>query len=115
MLVASTMPPDAHRALADARAPLLAVVGYASMIPGSARHATARIGVPVFIGVGEHDIAAGHHEIPAEFPASRDVTLFVLAGAGRGHNVEPGREQIWARIISWVKALPFIRNERWLL
>jgi alpha-beta hydrolase superfamily lysophospholipase len=106
MLVAGTMPAGVHQALVAARAPLLAVVGYASMVPGSAGHAAARIDVPVFIGVGERDIAAGHHAIPAEFPASGDVTLFVLAGAGHNHNVEPGRERLWARIISWAGILP---------
>jgi alpha-beta hydrolase superfamily lysophospholipase len=101
MLVANSMPAGAHQALADTRSPLLAVVGYASLIPGSVRPAAAIVDVPVFIGVGEHDIATGHHAIPAEFPASRDVTLFVLAGAGHNHNVEPGREDLWARVTDW--------------
>jgi len=101
MLVANSMPAGAHQALAGTRSPLLAVVGYASLIPGSVRPAAAIVDVPVFIGVGEHDIATGHHAIPAEFPASRDVTLFVLAGAGHNHNVEPGREDLWARVTDW--------------
>ena len=101
LLVASSMPADVHRALVDARSRLLAVVGYASMVPGSAGQAAARIDVPVFAGVGEHDIAVDHHAIPAEFPASRDVTLFVLQGAGHNQNVEAGREQLWARMTDW--------------
>jgi hypothetical protein len=91
--------------LAGARAPLLAVVGCAAMVPGSAGEAAARVNVPIFIGVGEHDIAVDHHAIPAEFPASGDITLFVLQDAGHNHNVEPGREQLWARIISWAGGL----------
>jgi pimeloyl-ACP methyl ester carboxylesterase len=75
------------------------------MVPGSARDASARIDVPVFIGVGERDIAVGHHAIPAEFPASRDVTLSVLPGAGHNHNVEPGRERLWSRIARWADGL----------
>jgi pimeloyl-ACP methyl ester carboxylesterase len=105
MLVANPMPGGAHQALAGTRSPLLAVVGYASLIPGSVRPAAAIVDVPVFIGVGEHDIATGHHAIPAEFPASRDVTLFVLAGAGHNHNVEPGREDLWARVTDWAGGL----------
>jgi pimeloyl-ACP methyl ester carboxylesterase len=101
MLVASTMPSVVHQSLIDARSRLLAVVGYASLVPGSAAAAAARINVPVFAGVGEHDIAVDHHEIPASFPASGDVTLFVLAGSGHNQNVEPGREQLWARIVGW--------------
>jgi alpha-beta hydrolase superfamily lysophospholipase len=101
MLVKGDVPPAARQALVDARAPLLAVAGYAAMVPGSARDATARIRVPVFLGVGEHDIASGHHAIPAEFPASRDITLFILEGAGHNHNVAPGRERLWDRIAGW--------------
>jgi hypothetical protein len=101
LLIKNPIPADVHRVLAGTRSRLLAVAGYASLIPRSAARASARVDVPVFLGVGEHDIAAGHHAIPAEFPASRDVTLFVLAGAGHNHNVEPGREELWARIIDW--------------
>jgi hypothetical protein len=101
VLVAGSMPADVHQALVNARSRLLAVVGYASMVPGSAGQAAARIDVPVFAGVGEHDIAVDHHAIPAEFPASRDVTLFVLQGAGHNQNVEAGRELLWARMTDW--------------
>ena len=101
LLIKNPIPGEVRRALAEARSRLLAVAGYASLIPRSAARESARIEVPVFLGVGEHDIAAGHHAIPAEFPTSRDVTLFVLAGAGHNHNVEAGREELWARIADW--------------
>jgi alpha-beta hydrolase superfamily lysophospholipase len=101
LLIKNPIPGEVRQALAEARSRLLAVAGYTSLIPRSAARASARVDVPVFLGVGEHDIAVGHHAIPAEFPASRDVTLFVLAGAGHNHNVEPGREELWARIIDW--------------
>ena len=41
LLVASPMPADVRQALVDARSRLLAVVGYASMVPGSAGQAEA--------------------------------------------------------------------------
>ena len=105
LLVASSMPASVHQALVDARSPLLAVVGYAAMVPGSAGPAAGHIDVPVFVGVGEHDIAVEHHAIPAEFPASRDITLFVLQGAGHNQNVEAGRGQLWARMTDWADDL----------
>jgi pimeloyl-ACP methyl ester carboxylesterase len=105
MLVAAEMPGDVHQALVDARSRLLAVVGYASLMPGSASRAAARIDVPVFLGVGENDIAVNHHQIPAEFPSSFDVTLFVLEAAGHNQNVEPNREQLWARVVGWAADL----------
>jgi hypothetical protein len=39
------------------------------------------------------------------FPAYREITLYVLAGAGHNHNVEPGHEQLWAKIIGWAGGL----------
>ena len=42
------IPDDAHAALVEARSRLLAVVGLASIIPGSAAHVTAEVDVPVF-------------------------------------------------------------------
>ena len=90
-LIANPIPPDVHRALIAARSRLLAVVGYASIVPGTASQAAAAIDVPVFLGVGEKDIAVRHHEIPADFTGSSDVTLFVLKEAGHNQNVEPNR------------------------
>jgi pimeloyl-ACP methyl ester carboxylesterase len=110
LLVHSAMPDDVHQALVDARAPLLAVVGNATLIPGSTRHASAAVSVPVFLGVGENDIAVNHRLIPGEFPASRDITLFVLDGAGHNQNVEPGRHELWERVTSWADQLASRRN-----
>jgi alpha-beta hydrolase superfamily lysophospholipase len=101
LLVKSDLPEDVHQALVDARAPLLAIIGHACLIPGTAARAAASITVPLFLGVGEHDIATEHHTIPASFPASRDVTLFVLDGAGHNHNVEAGRARLWERVTDW--------------
>ena len=110
LLVSSIMPDDVHQALVDVRAPLLAVVGNATLIPGSTRRASAAVGVPVFLGVGENDIATNHRLIPSEFPASRDITLFVLAGAGHNQNVEPGRHELWERVTSWAGQLASRRD-----
>ncbi|HTU74852.1 MAG TPA: hypothetical protein VMG38_15155 [Trebonia sp.] len=110
LLVATVMPDDVHQALVDARAPLLAVVGNATLIPGSTRRASAAVDVPVFLGVGENDIATNHRLIPSEFPASRDITLFVLEGAGHNQNVEPGRHELWERVTSWADQLASRRS-----
>lgn len=115
LLVKSVMPEDVHQALVDVRVPLLAVVGNATLIPGSTRRASAAVDVPVFLGVGENDIAISHQLIPGEFPASRDITLFVLAEAGHNHNVEPGRRELWERVTSWADQLASRRNgETWV-
>jgi pimeloyl-ACP methyl ester carboxylesterase len=82
------------------------------MIPGSARRAAAAIEVPVFIGVGEHDIATHHRLIPNEFLASADITLFILGGAGHNHNVEPGREELWERVTIWAAQLADLKKRK---
>jgi len=104
-LVANEMPEQVHAALVAARSPLLSVVGLASMIPGGATRAAAEIDVPVFVGVGENDIATDPLDIPAEFPASPDVTLYVLPQAGHNHNVEPNRADLWNRVAEWISSL----------
>jgi pimeloyl-ACP methyl ester carboxylesterase len=105
LLIKNPMTAEVRQALAEARGPLLAVAGHASMIPGTASRAAAAIDVPVFIGVGEHDIATDHRLIPSEFPGCGDITLYVLPGAGHNQNVEPGREQLWERVTSWADQL----------
>jgi alpha-beta hydrolase superfamily lysophospholipase len=110
LLVRTAMPDQVHQALVDVRAPLLAVVGNATLIPGSTRLASAAVDVPVFLGVGEDDIATNHRLIPSEFPASRDITLFVLKDAGHNQNVEPGRHELWERVTSWADQLASRRN-----
>ena len=111
LLMPNPVPPDAHQALVAARAPLLALPGHATLIPGNARRAAAAIDIPVFLGVGENDIATNHRLIPNEFPASRDITLFILDGAGHNQNVEPGRHELWERVTSWADQLASRRND----
>ncbi len=97
-------------ALEGAGAPLLAVVGMSAIVPGSIADSTQAIDVPVFIGVGEFDIASAPHRIAAEFGASMDVTLFGLTGAGHNHNVADGRVRLWDRMLAWADSLPPARG-----
>ena len=88
-------------ALGSVKSRLLAVVGLVSMIPGSIDSEMATVDVPVFLGVGDHDIVGDPHAVPACFPACRDFTLFVLPGTGHNHNVAPDREVLWERLAGW--------------
>jgi pimeloyl-ACP methyl ester carboxylesterase len=101
-LVGAPMPPPVHEGLLAARSQMLAMVGLSSMIPGSIRPFSDVVDVPVFVGVGDRDIAGSPHAIPALFPSSDDVSLFVLADAGHNHNVAPGRIALWDRVAAWV-------------
>jgi alpha-beta hydrolase superfamily lysophospholipase len=100
------VPEAAIAAITASGSPLLVQPGLLSMIPGSSAPEQAAIDVPVFLGVGEHDITHGDPRvIPSEFPACDDVTLFVLRGAGHNHNVAPPRQQLWDRLAAWADGL----------
>ena len=93
-------------ALGSVRSGLLAVVGLTSMIPGSVAREMAAVDVPVFLGLGEHDIAGDPQSIPACFTGSPEVTVYVLPDAGHNHNVAPDREVLWDRFASWAGQVP---------
>jgi hypothetical protein len=105
LLVGAPMPTAVHAGLVAARTNMLAMVGLSSMIPGSIRPHAAAVDVPVFVGVGDRDIAGPPHVIPALFSASRDVALHVLGDSGHNHNVAPGRLALWDRAAAWVRTV----------
>jgi pimeloyl-ACP methyl ester carboxylesterase len=61
-----------------------------------------RIDVPVFLGYGEMDLTTTPHSESADYVCSRDVTTYVLNGSGHCHNFARTREDLWARIDSWL-------------
>ncbi|MCW2547993.1 MAG: hypothetical protein JWN96_2453 [Mycobacterium sp.] len=93
----------ARKALAAARSNMLSTCGLTSMMTGSMRAEFEAIDVPVYLGVGEFDIAGPSHGIPADFPNSKDVSLFVLPGAGHNTNVSSNRSELWDRLLGWVR------------
>jgi pimeloyl-ACP methyl ester carboxylesterase len=94
--------PDAARAgITAAGGALLAVVGLTSMLPGASAPELAAIEVPVFLGVGDLDITGAPRAIPAQFPRSGDISLYVLGSSGHNHNVAPTRHQLWDRLRRW--------------
>jgi pimeloyl-ACP methyl ester carboxylesterase len=99
------VPPEALEALGSVKTRLLGVVGLTSMIPGSVDAEMAAVDVPVFLALGEHDIAGDPHSIPQCFTSCRDFTLFVLPGTGHNHNVAPDRELLWERFVNWAGAV----------
>jgi pimeloyl-ACP methyl ester carboxylesterase len=101
-LLAVEVPDHAKAAIGASGSALLNLCGLTSMIPGASRPQLEAIDVPVFLGVGELDITGVAHRIPAQFPRSRDVTLFVCPGAGHNHNVAPTRTVLWDRLLVWI-------------
>jgi pimeloyl-ACP methyl ester carboxylesterase len=102
LLIRGEPPAVAMTAIREATAPLLGLVGLTSLVPGSVSEELRVIDVPVFVGVGEYDITGPAHGIPMDFPASRDVTVFVLPDAGHNQNVAGNRAVLWQRVARWV-------------
>jgi pimeloyl-ACP methyl ester carboxylesterase len=92
-------------ALQSARTELLVTAGLFAMIPGSSAPECARLEIPIFLGLGDRDIAGPPHEIPASFPASPDVTLLVLPSTGHCHFLFASRQHLFARAASWLEAI----------
>lgn len=95
----------ARQVLASASGPLLALCGLASMVPGSSNAALASIEVPVFIGLGENDIAGDIGKVAALLTSSVDVTTYVLAEAGHNHSISKNRTELWDALGNWVATL----------
>jgi pimeloyl-ACP methyl ester carboxylesterase len=95
----------ARKALWAARSNMLSVCGLTSMMTGSMRAEFEAIDIPVFLGVGEFDIAGPSHRIPADFPSSNDISLFVLPKARHNTNVSPNRKELWDRLLGWAGRL----------
>jgi len=100
----------ARQLLAAASTPLLALCGLTSMIPGCSNAALAAIEVPVFLGVGENDIAGDIAEVTALLTAASSVETFVLAGAGHNHSISKNRTDLWDALGRWVVELGELDN-----
>jgi pimeloyl-ACP methyl ester carboxylesterase len=92
-------------ALQRARSRLLLTAGLFSMIPGSCAPECAGVDVPVFLAFGDRDMAGPPEEVPANYPASPDVTLLVLAATGHAHFLFPARGQLFERVTQWCEAV----------
>ena len=92
---------EAIKTVADA---LLPVLAFQSMLPGNVLPEAQQIRVPLFLGLGEKDMAGPPHEIPASFSASMDVTLYVIPGAGHSHFLFPIRLELFDRLADWAQS-----------
>ena len=73
-----------------------------SMVPGVAIEAAAKIEVPVLLAYGDVDVSPQPRAEPGFFPASRDITLFLLRDSGHCHNMAGTRHVLWDRLARWV-------------
>jgi pimeloyl-ACP methyl ester carboxylesterase len=94
--------PRAGAVIKPASEPLLPVPAFMSMLPGNVAPEAARVDVPVFLGVGELDIAGPPQDIPAAFPASPAVSLNIWPGTGHSHFLFASRQQQFETLAAWI-------------
>jgi pimeloyl-ACP methyl ester carboxylesterase len=92
-------------ALAAASSRLLALVGMTAIVPGSVQPELDQLSVPIFAALGEHDLGGTLDVLPGQLPACRDLTLFLLEGAGHNHNVAVNRRLLWDRAARWATSV----------
>ena len=90
-------------AIKAARERLLPVPAFMSMLPGNVAPEAAKIEVPVFVGLGELDMAGPPLEAPKAFTSSSSVTLEILPGSGHSHFLFPARQQLFQRLGDWAE------------
>ena len=93
--------PRAASIIKPATAHMLPVPAFMSMLPGNVAPEAAQIDVPVFLGLGELDIAGPPNEIPAAFPASPAVSLHIWPATGHSHFLFPARTELFEQIADW--------------
>lgn len=90
-------------AIKSARERLLPVPAFMSMLPGNVAPEAAQIDVPVFVGLGELDMAGPPGDAPKAFTASPAVTLEILPGSGHSHFLFPARRQLFNSLGGWAR------------
>lgn len=93
--------PAGIQAIKPAREVLLPVPAYQSMLPGNVAAEAARIDVPVFVGLGELDMAGPPLEAPKAFTASPAVELLLLPQTGHSHFIFAARTQLFDALARW--------------
>lgn len=97
--------PRGVEAIKAARAPLLPVPAFFSMVPGNIAPEAAEIRVPVFLGIGERDMVGDPHQVPTAFTRSPDVTLFIQPEAGHSHFLFASRHALYRRLDAWARSV----------
>jgi len=78
---------------------------YMAMLPGMISADAAAIAVPVLIALGDGDLHAEPHRMPAAYSGSSDITLLVLPDTRHNHFIYPSRTRFFDRVARWAEAL----------
>ena len=73
------------------------------MTPGCFTKDAEKITVPVLIANGERDTCPDVHAEPSAYPASNDVSIFIVPQMAHMHNFASTRFLMWERLQSWAR------------
>lgn len=103
--------PDGHHdpspttdILKEAAGELLPLPAVFSMIPGNISRETAQIKCPIFLAVGDRDMAGPPRELPSEYPSSSDISLYVIENCGHHGFVADARGAFFAKVDGWLNS-----------
>jgi hypothetical protein len=71
------------------------------MLPGNVAPEAASIDVPVFVGLGELDMAGPPQDAPKAFTGSAAVTFYLLPKAGHSHFLFEARRGLFDCLAEW--------------
>jgi pimeloyl-ACP methyl ester carboxylesterase len=77
----------------------------AMLSPGYIKAEAAELDIPVFIGVGDRDVAPDPHAEPAAYENATDITLFICERMAHMHNFASTRRKLWDRVAGWCLAV----------
>lgn len=77
----------------------------AMLSPGYIKAEAAEVDVPVFIGLGERDVATDPHREPAGFASSTDISLVICDRMAHMHNFASTRQELWDRVVGWCRSV----------
>jgi alpha-beta hydrolase superfamily lysophospholipase len=83
--------------------PRSAAIG--TTIPRASASAAATIAVPTLIAYGDPDLSPDPAAEVATYPRAPEVTLLRVADSAHCHNLAPGRERFWRRLLHWTAGL----------
>jgi pimeloyl-ACP methyl ester carboxylesterase len=83
--------------------PTLPVPSFHSILPGNVAPEAASIDVPVFLGVGDHDIVGLPSEVPHAFQRSPAVVSYVMPNTGHSHFLFASRFALFETIAVWTR------------
>ena len=76
-----------------------------TIVDPEARSAAAKVTVPIFVGLGAHDMSPNPHAEAGAYVNSSDVTILIVPGAAHCFNLAEKRQLFFERLASWGHAM----------